>query len=294
MSQKLKGKSAVVTGGGSGGMGRGIALALAAEGAMVVVNDIGRSTDGKNIADDVVEEIVKANGKAVANYDSVATMEGGANIIKTAVSSFGHFDILVNCAGNFMVAPGFEITEEQWDSIMSVHLKGHFNCIKAAVPEMTKQKSGRIINFSSRASFVGSSSVNFAYGVAKAGVLSLTTALSDELKEQGITVNAILPSAVTKLFKGLPPMTPGENLPTPQILEPDYVAPMIVYLATNEAQDITGRFIHVSGGDICIYPRPLYLSGGAPKFIRKLGKWTIDELDQVVPSVLGLPDKKEK
>jgi NAD(P)-dependent dehydrogenase (short-subunit alcohol dehydrogenase family) len=285
MAQKLKGKSAVVTGAGNPvGIGRAVAIALAAEGAGVVVNDIGRDADGKSAADKVVAEIVKAGGKAVASYDSVATMQGGENIIKTAVSSFGKIDILVNCAGNFIARRIFETTEQEWDSIISVHIKGHFCCTKAAVQEMVKQKSGRIINFSSRAATVGGGSA--VYSTAKAGILGLTSALSADLKEFGITVNAILPSAVTGLFPW--PKKPMEdNLPVASSTEPDYVAPVVVYLATDEARGITGRYIYTSGGDICIYPQPLRLPAESPMFLRKMGKWTVDELGQVMPQLIG-------
>lgn len=289
MTQKLKGKSAVVTGGGSGGIGREITLALAAEGAMVVVNDIGKNSDGKSAADSVVEEIIKAKGTAVANYDSVATMQGGENIIKAAISNFGRIDILVNCAGNFIVASISEITETQWDSIIAVHLKGHFSCAKAAIPEMIKQKTGRIINFSSIASTCGMEGRSPAYSAAKAGIIGLTAALADGLKETGITVNAILPSAVTKLF----PSTnrtgkAGDNMPVSPWLGPEYVAPIVVYLATDEAKGITGRYIHASGGDFCIYAKPFQLPGEAHMLVRKMGKWTVDELSEAFSQLLGL------
>ena len=143
MAEKLKGKVAVVTGAGSPvGIGKEVALAMAAEGASVVVNDVGRDPDGTSGADRVVEEIKKANGTAVANYDSVATLSGGENIIKTAISNFGRIDILVNCAGNIKHMPIAEMTEDDWDSVIDVHLKGHFGCTKAAIAEMVKQESG--------------------------------------------------------------------------------------------------------------------------------------------------------
>ncbi len=284
MTQKLKGKSAVVTGGGDG-IGRAVALALAAEGAEVVVNDIGRNPDGTNAADKVVEEIIKARGTAVASYDSVATMSGGENIIKTAISSFGRIDILTNCAGNFKTVKTVEATEADWDSIMDVHLKGHFSCVRAAVLEMVKQKSGRIINISSRSAAFGAASL--AYSTAKAGILGFTSMLSEEQKDNGITVNAILPSAQTKLFSAPAPVL-GDNIPIPPFREPEYVAPVIVYLATDEAKDITGRYIYASGGDICIYSHPLQLSANTPVLVRKSGKWTVDELHQVIPPLLGL------
>ena len=276
MAQKLKGKSAVVTGGG-GGIGREVALAMAAEGANVVVSDIGRDP-----ADKVVGEIQKAGGRAVASYDNVGTMQGGANIVKTAVSNFGRIDILVNCAGNFKAKGIVDITEEDWDAIINVHLKGHFSCAKAAVPEMIKQKSGRIINISSRAAAFGKV---IAYGTAKAGILGFTAMLAAEVKEHGITVNAILPSAQTQLFPGSAPST-TDNMPVPPNRGPENVAPIIVYLATDEAQNITGRYIYASGGDVCFYGRPFRLPGEANILIRKIGKWTIDELNEVIPPIV--------
>jgi NAD(P)-dependent dehydrogenase (short-subunit alcohol dehydrogenase family) len=286
MANALKGKSAVVTGSGNPvGIGRAVAIAFAAEGAKVVVNDIGKDKSGKNAADIVVAEIKKAGGTAVPNYDSVATMKGGENIVKTAVSSFGKIDILVNCAGNFFPKHIYETTEEEWDQIMAVHLKGHFACSKAAMLEMIKQKSGRIINFSSRGATVGGGSP--VYSVAKSGILGFTSAVAADLKEFNITVNAILPSAVTGLFPWAKKRM-EDNIPVALSTEPDYVAPMVVYLATDAAQGITGRYIYASGGDICIYPQPLLLPSASPVFIRKPGKWTAEEIGQVVPQLLGL------
>jgi 3-oxoacyl-[acyl-carrier protein] reductase len=286
MTQRLKGKSAVITGGGSGGIGEAIGLALAAEGANIVVNDIGRNPDGLSLADEAVEKIIKAGGIAVANYDSVSIMSGGEKIIKSAISNFGRIDILVNCAGNFMRVGSLEITEDQWDSIMAVHLKGHFSCTKAAALEMTRQKSGgRIINFSSRAASGGGG--NPAYSAAKAGILGFSGMLADELKEHGITVNSIVPSADTKLFPGPRPKFAVGSMPPSLGLEPDFVAPIVVYLATDEAREITGRIIYASGGDICIYAKLLQFPGETPIFIRKIGKWSVDELTEVIPSILG-------
>lgn len=286
MAQKLRNKSAVVTGAGSGGIGRGVAFTLAAEGAGVVVNDIGRDPDGNSIADKVVKEIKQAGGKAVANYDSVATMEGGENIIKTAISNFGSIDVLVNCAGNYKRTSVLEVTEKEWDSIISVHLKGHFACNMAAIREMVRQKKGRIINFSSRAAMSGGG--NIAYGSAKAGIVGLTLALALELKDQGITVNCIVPSADTKLFPGPRPKMLGGGLPASLWLEPDYIAPLVAYLATDEAKGINGRLFYASGGDICIYSTPMDVGGQTNMFIRKMGKWSIDELITVMPQLLGI------
>jgi 3-oxoacyl-[acyl-carrier protein] reductase len=285
MTQKLQGKSAVVTGSGNG-IGRGIALALAAEGAQVVINDIGLEPDGTKSADKVAAEIKSANGRAAANYDSVTTVKGGENIINTAIANFGKIDILVNCAGNYMKAGSVEITEKQWDAIIDVHMKGHFSCVKAAIPHMINQKSGRIINLSSRAA--AGKGGNLAYSAAKAGILGFTSALSFDLKEYGIAVNAIIPSADTKLFPGQRPRAAYENMPYPKSLDPEYVAPIVAFLATDEAKDVTGQFIYACGGDLCIYAHLLKMPGEANIFIRKPGKWTIDELSEVVlPVLLG-------
>jgi NAD(P)-dependent dehydrogenase (short-subunit alcohol dehydrogenase family) len=286
MAEKLKGKAAVVTGGGSGGIGGAIAIALAEEGAAVVVNDIARGSDGVNIADRVVEEIQKAGGKAIANYDSVASMQGGANIIRTATGNFGRMDILVNCAGNYKRTPLQDMTEKEWDSFINVHLKGHFSCTMAAIQEMVKQKSGRVINFSSRAATGGGG--NMAYGTVKAGILGFTSALARELKGNGITVNCIVPSADTKLFPGPRPKGVSGSLPASLWIEPHYIAPIVTYLAMDQAQGITGRFIYASGGDLCFFTPPLELAGEPNKFIRKIGKWTVDELADILPQLLGL------
>jgi 3-oxoacyl-[acyl-carrier protein] reductase len=276
MADRLKGKIAVITGSGDG-IGRAAALAMAAEGAKVVVNDI-----KKEAADRVVQEIKKVRGEAAAAYDSVATMAGGENIIKTAVKNFGRIDILVNNAGNFGRVPITEMTEAQWDSVIAVHLKGHFACSKYAVIEMKKQNSGRIINISSQAAFFAS---ELHYCTAKAGILGFTSALSNELKDTGITVNAVMPSAKTSLFPE--ESTKVAGLPVKMRLGPEYVAPMIVYLASDETKGITGRYFRAGGNDVYIYPRLLRIPGGVPTVLFKDGMWTFDELSKVIPPLMG-------
>ncbi len=285
MGERLRGKAAVVTGsGGKRGIGREVCLALAAEGAGVVVNDISRDPDGKRAADRVVAEIRKAGGRAVANYDTVATMAGGMNIIKTATTNFGSIDILVNCAGNYASMPVLETTEEVWDSIMAVHLKGHFACIKAAVEEMIKKKNGRIINFSSRGAFFGKAG-SIAYATAKAGIMGLTSQLAGALRGEHITVNCILPSADTDLFPGAKKGL-GDHMPLPNPPGPEFIAPVVVYLCTDEARNVTGQFIYAGGGDICIYNQPLMVTA-AHRLIHKPGKWTLEELNEIIPPVVG-------
>lgn len=275
MARKLEGKVAVITGAG-GGIGGEIAKDMAAEGAKIVVNDFGKDADGGNAADKVVMQIQKTKGTAVANYDSVATMTGGANIIKTAISNFGRIDILVNTAGAGKAGKFSDVLEKDWDLTLNVHLKGHFSCSKAAVEEMIKQKSGgRIINFSSIAGFTFANVPFFdvSYATAKAGIVGFTAKLSGELKDHGITVNAIFPSAVTK---GFPDKRPNADLP-------EFVAPIVVYLATDDAKNVTGQLFTIYGGNIGIYPRPIQ----TPAMIyKKTGKWTLEELGQIVPQML--------
>lgn len=281
MAQKLDGKVAVITGGG-GGIGRATAIAMAVEGAKIVVNDIAKDTGGNNNVDKVVNEIKETQGIAVANYDNVSTMAGGENIIKTAVSNFGRIDILVNTAGNFISRPIVDFTENEWDSIIAVHLKGHFSCCKYAAKEMIKQKSGRIINISSRAAFTYQPGPlnSIAYAAAKAGILGFSAQLSSELKDHGITVNSIIPSANTQLFPGQGRRFGGGIRETP-----DFVAPIITYLATDEAKNITAQTFYACGGDLCIFGRPMQLPG-PHMFIRKIGKWTVDELCEVIPPMV--------
>jgi NAD(P)-dependent dehydrogenase (short-subunit alcohol dehydrogenase family) len=286
--KNLKGKIAVITGGG-GGIGRGIALAMSEEGAGIVVNDLSRDKKGIMAADRVVDEIKQSKGTAAANYDSVATMSGGMNIIKTAIDNFGRIDILVNCAGNFKAMPTVEMSENDWDSIMNVHVKGHLSCVKAALPFMIKQKSGRIINISSRAAF-GHIAASLPYATAKTAILGFTSSLSIELKPFGITVNAVLPSAATNLFPGKEEAIRSDGFLFPESLEPYWIAPVVAYLATSQAKDVTGQFIYASGGDICIYDQPLQ----PLTYIHRTGKWTVNDITKVFSNPKIFPDTKMK
>ena len=284
MTKRLADKVAVVTGAGSdAGIGKEVALAMAAEGAKVVVNDISKSADGAYGADKVVKEIKRAKGIAVANYDSVATMAGARNIIKTAISNFGRIDILVHTAGIFICKPTLDYTETEWNRVLDVHLRGLFGCVQAAVKEMLKQKSGgRIINITSNAAFPPGlgPGPSIAYCTAKAGVLGFTKCLSLEMEEYGITVNAIAPVAVTRLFP-----IEGKVVNGIQMFGPEFVAPVIVYLATDEAKDITGQVIYSGSGDLIIYSPPLQ-TPGAHQCLHKDGKWTVDELIEIMPGMV--------
>ncbi len=286
MALRLAGKVAVITGAGSkAGIGRETAKAMAAQGARVVINDFGKDPDGGWGADRVVKEVVEAGGIAVANYDQVGSMESGASIIKTAIDNFGRIDILVNAAGNFKVARStVDFTEADWDAIMAVHLKGLFACTQAALREMLKQgNGGRIINFTSMAAFTAPfRGSHLPYNAAKAGVIGFTRALALEMRDHGITVNAVSPGAHTSLF---PVDAPG----------PECVAPLIVYLATEQAKNVTSQIIFASGGVICVLAHPvtglvppdLHLpSVTAHGYLYKDGVWTLEELEKALPIVI--------
>jgi NAD(P)-dependent dehydrogenase (short-subunit alcohol dehydrogenase family) len=282
---ELAGKVAVVTGAGRG-IGRAIALLMAREGAKVVVNDPGVTPDGSGFdrgpADRVVEEIREAGGEAVANYDSVATFDGGERVVRTALESFGRLDILVNNAGILRDRMIFNMTEEEWDTVIAVNLKGTFNCTRAAAAVMRRQRYGRIINFSSRGGLEGlAGTAN--YGAAKAGVAGFTRCVARELGRYGITCNCIVPRAWTRLSWGLPVATPElmairEQL---QSLKPEMVAPMVCFLASDSAWNINGQIFLIYGNTIALLRHPVPW-----RTIYKPGLWSVDEIAAAIPRLL--------
>src|SRR5262245_15858964 len=201
MTNMLAGRVAVVTGAGRG-IGRGVALALAAEGASVVVNDYGVNVDGtapsSGPAFDVVKEIEAAGGTAVANSDSVAEWAGAKRIIETALERFGRVDVLVTCAGILRDRMIFNMSEEEWDAVIAVHLKGTFNCMRHACVPMREQRYGRIVTFTSGAGLFGNPG-QANYGAAKSAIGGLTKVAARDLGKYGITVNAISPVAGTRM-----------------------------------------------------------------------------------------------
>jgi NAD(P)-dependent dehydrogenase (short-subunit alcohol dehydrogenase family) len=280
MAARLFGKTAIVTGGG-GGIGRAAALALAAEGAYLVINDVGRDAQGQRLADAAVDEIQRAGGRAVASYASVTTLPGGSEIVASAVEAFGGVDILVACAGNYKERMLVEMTEDDWDSQIDVNLKGTFTCIRAAVPEMIKRQGGRIITVASRAAF-GNPRGGLAYAAAKAGVMGATAQMARELKSHAIAVNCLLPSANTTLFPKTEQRA-GSPLPEAGSLDPACIAPVIVYLCTDAASGVTGQFIYSSGSDVMVHHYPLDMQ----TLLHKQGRWTAEELAAAIPPLLA-------
>lgn len=293
MGDRLKGKIAVVTGAGRG-IGRGEALALAAEGAKLVINDLGGAKDGtgKTVspADDVVQEIKRMDGEAVANYDSVTTAEGGENIIRRAIEAFGGLDILVNNAGILRDKMVFNMTPEEWDAVMKVHLYGTFNCTKPACVwfrQKAKEKGGwgRIISTSSISGLGLMGQAN--YSAAKEGIVGFTRTVARDMGRYGVTVNAIRPNAGTRLTLS-PELKAawersgmGDVYKRLENLPPEGIAPLVVYLCTDQAANINGCVFWVQEGEIGIYPEPVPM-----KTIFKVGRWTLDELMALMPATL--------
>lgn len=288
MGTNLRKKVAVITGSGRG-IGRAIALLLAAEGASIVVNDLGISTDGSGSysaspADEVVKEIKGSSGEAIANYDSVATMNGGQNIIQAALDSFGKIDILVNNAGIFHMIPFHEMTEQEWDNMIQVHLKGHFTCIKAALPHMMKQKSGCIINISSGSALGPAGAGAVHYGAAKAGILGLTRSLAREVGKHGITVNAVMPVARTRMHDMVSQESQAQMPPQLGLEQtPENIAPIVAFLASDAAAGINGAtFAARVKGIFHLMSDPAPISG-----IFKEQQWTMEELINIIPKTLA-------
>jgi len=248
----LQGKVAIVTGAG-GGIGREHALALAREGARVVVNDLGSDRHGggrgAEAADAVVEEVKAAGGDAVASYDSVATREGADGILWTALSRFGRVDVLVNNAGILRDRTLLNMSQDELDRVLDVHLRGTFFCTQAVARQMKVQgHGGRIVNTTSLSGMLG----NFGqanYAAAKAGIYGLTRVAALELQKIGVTVNAIAPVALTRMTNDLAVFRGA----TEKELGPQFVAPIVVFLASDLAADVTGQVVGVQGGKLFLY-----------------------------------------
>lgn len=275
----LEGKVAIVTGAGRG-IGKAEALFLAREGARVVVNDLGVAFDGtgsdRNVADQVVEEIRRAGGQAEANFDSVSDFQAAKNIIDTAVSAFGQLDILVNNAGFVRDRMVFKMSEEEFDAVVGVHLKGTFNCGRWACTYFRERNAGgRIINTTSAAGLAGNVGQS-NYAAAKAGIAILALTWSLEMEKYGVTVNAIAPAARTRMTE----LTFGDFEPEEgdfDFASPDNIPPLVAYLASDDAQGITGKVFGVQGGDI-----DLYETWQVRKSISKDGRYSVEELKEKI------------
>jgi len=285
----LEGKVAIVTGAG-GGLGREHALALAREGAAVLVNDLGGSRDGTgaghSMADKVVAEIKAGGGEGAVNYDDVSTVQGGERILKSALDAFDRVDILVNNAGILRDKSFANTTEDLWDIVVKVHLKGTY-CVTSAVYKHMKDanQGGVIINTSSTSGLNG----NFGqcnYGAAKAGIFGFSRCLSIEGQKYGIRVYILAPVALTRLTEDLPGMGGDESLKAR--MDPKLVSPLVVYLSSDLAKEYTGKTYFVGGGRIAEM-RMVTAEGVSKKDAG--GLWSAQEIAaQMKPGAILLED----
>jgi len=281
----LKDRVAVVTGAGRG-IGREIALLMSQRGARVVVNDYGGSEGGtggaKGPADEVVEDIKKAGGQAVPNYDSVATMAGGQSIVKTAVDAFGRVDIVVNNAGILRDRMIFNMSEEEWDAVINTHLKGTFAVTRAAAPLMREQKSGRFINMTSTSGLIGN--VGQAnYAAAKLGIFGLTKVTALDMARYNVTANCISPFAWTRMIGTIPTETEAQKARVEKVkkMSPAHIAPIAVFLASDAAKDVNGQVFGVRGKEVMLFghERPIMR-------VHKDDGWTPESFAEIFPGTL--------
>ena len=290
MSGLCQGRVVVVTGAGRG-IGRAHALAFAAQGAAVVVNDVGVAPDGTGgaagPAQQVVDEITAAGGQAVANTDDIADWAGAERLVQTAVSEFGQLDVLVNNAGFVRDRMLANLGEDEWDAVIRVHLKGHFAPLRHAAAywrgesKAGRQPDARVINTSSGAGLMGS--VGQAnYSAAKAGIAGLTLVAASELARYGVTVNAIAPAARTRMTEEVF----ADMMAAPDggfdAMAPENVSPLVVWLGSSESAGVTGRVFEVEGGKVTVADG--WQHGPS---VDKGARWEPAELGPVVADLLA-------
>ena len=302
MGNRLDGRVVIVTGAGRG-IGAEVAKWMAADGASVVVNDLGGALDGTGSAEapaEVTAQAIRdAGGTAVANFDSVAEYETAGRIIQTAIDNYGRVDAVCHVAGILRDRMVFNMTEAEWDGVLQVHLYGAFNMVRHCVPHMIDQQYGRIVLFSSGSGLGASGQTNYA--AAKEGMVGFARALAKDLAPHGITVNAVYPGGATRMTESIPESTTqlrqqqrtqaqpqqgaSQGPPIqgpPEARDPANNAPKAVYLCSEAAGNITGQVVGVSGWQATLYsPRRVTRS------IHKNGRWTLDELDELIPISIG-------
>jgi len=282
----LDGKVVAITGAG-GGIGRACALACAAEGARVVVADLGVGLAGEDphsdVADAVVGEIEAAGGEAVAVAEDVSTWAGGERIVSTAVDRWGRLDGVVAVAGILRERMLFNMSEDEWDAVIATHLKGHFTVFRHAAAVMRKQESGSLIGFTSGA-FAGSVA-QANYSAAKGGIVSLVRSAAVGLHRYGVRANAVAPVARTRMSANVP-------MELAEMGEPEDVAPLVVFLLSDAAKEVTGQVYTAVGGRIAVWNQPVEV-----REMKTEGRWTPEQIaerfDEVGQERMGLIDRLE-
>ena len=281
----LKNKVVIVTGSGNG-IGRDFALAMAARGAKLVVNDVGASVSGEGKdagpAQKVVDEIKAKGGTAVANTDSVSEWESANRIVKTAIDSFGRIDVVVNNAGILRDRFFFNMSVEEWKAVIDVHLNGSFYVSRAAAPYFKSQSSGRYINMTSTSGLIG----NFGqanYAAAKLGIAALSKSMALDMAKFKVTSNCISPFAWSRMIGTIPAETPDQKARVEKLksMETAKIAPLAVYLASEASQDVTGQIFAVRANEIFLMgqSRPL-------RSVHRSEGWTPESIgEQAIPAM---------
>ncbi len=285
---RLDERVAIVTGAGRG-IGRSVALLLASQGASVVVNDLGGAVDGSGTdsgpASEVVAEITEAGGKAVASSADVSDHAAADGLVRTAIDEFGQLDVLVNVAGILRDRMVFNMTEQEWDDVIRVHLRGTFNTTKFASSHWRSIRDAsaqnRIINFTSVSGLHGAPGQP-NYAAAKMGIVGLTYSCANALRSYGVTVNAISPAAATRMTDSIPTDRRRARSATADERSPDNIAPVVAYLAGPDSGWINGRIVHSSGYEIALYSNP-------EPVVRIIGTepWYVDSLASQVERSFG-------
>jgi NAD(P)-dependent dehydrogenase (short-subunit alcohol dehydrogenase family) len=282
----LADRVAIVTGAGRG-IGREIAIRMGQAGARVVVNDFGGREDGTGAdalpAEGVAEEIRDGGGQASASEESVASMAGGQRMVEAALDTFGRLDIVVNNAGILRDRMIFNMTEEEWDAVIGVHLKGTFAVTRAAAPQFRTRRWGRFINMTSTSGLIGNMG-QANYAAAKLGIVGLTRVTALDMARYGVTANCISPFAWTRLIGTIPTETREQKARVAKLekMSPRDIAPLAVYLASEEAAKISGQVFGVRGKEVFLFSqsRPV-------RSIHRAEGWTPESLAEMLPGTLG-------